>query len=236
MSKNKSDVNDEIFEALLGPASKEALRREMEELPSDEEIAELCPIPDTLNKRITKMIDSHEKTYKRRQKIKKFSKVVAGFTMLSAATGTILMSVEASRNFIRNSVINMSSDHLTIEFSENTIDTNNSRFTLEYMPNGFELTANQELERLYTAIYSDDIGGLIIISRHKAESATLGIDDEMREFLAAYINGQEFYIFESSDIQNKNVFVWNSNNNIFDITSTISLEEMLKIAQNLTFR
>ena len=75
MSENKNDTNDKFFEAMLHPAANEAIKREMEELPSSEELDKLYPISDTLNQRVTKIIDTHKKAHKKKQMIKKSQKL-----------------------------------------------------------------------------------------------------------------------------------------------------------------
>jgi len=240
MGENKNNINDEIFEALLIPASKESLRREMEKLPSPEELEKLCPVSDALNKRIMNIIDDHEKAYKKKWMIKRFSKIASAFAILSVIGGTILMSVEASRNFIRNSMISVREDHVSFEFGQNIVsdisyNVNSNRFILGYIPDGFELTDSTELQRIFMVTYYNDIGERIIISRHEPEATSVSVDNELREFSTTYINGQKFHIFEALYDDIENTLLWQSGENVFDIISIISLEEILKIAENLSF-
>jgi len=233
MSKSKDEIDDEIFEALLGPASREALRREMEEMPSLEELDKMYPISDTLNKRVMNIIDNHEKSHKKKQRMKKISKFVAGFTLLSAVTGTVLMSVEASRNFIRNSIVNMRGDHAILEFSGES--GNDSSVIAGYIPEGFQLVNSNSTGNTSIFIYSNDIGELVIIRQHPADYLALGVDTDIREFSIVNMGGQSAYLFQTSDSQYETVLVWNINNNVFDITSTLEIEQILKIAENLIF-
>lgn len=233
MSKNKAEIHDEIFEALLIPAAKEALRREMEELPSEEELKKLCPISDDLNDKIKKMIDNHAKTQRRKRRMKKFSKIVAGFTVLSAITGTVFMSIEASRNLIRNSIVNMRNDHIIFEF---TGGGHGSGLVINYVPYGFEIISTHVTDELYVVVYSNDIGELIMIRWHLADYLTLGIDNEAREFSTISVGEQKAYLFQPLYDGYETILMWYINNNAFDITSTLEMEQILKIAENLIFR
>ena len=236
MSDKTRDVNDEIFEALLKSAAQEAMKREMEAMPSCEELNKLYTPSDDLNKRVAKIIDSHERRYKNKRMIKSFMKIAASFAILLTISTIALMSVEASRIFILNTFINIRNDHVAFEFGQNGSSIGTNNIVAGYIPSGFELTNIYALETIAMLIYSNEHGEQIIIGHFTADSISLGVDNENRKFSIVYLNDQEAYLFEALDVQDKNILVWYHGNDLFTITSTISVEEIFRIAENVELR
>lgn len=101
MVQEKSQ-NEKLFDALLKVAAEEALKREMESLPSVEELNELCKSSVEMDERIKRLIKHSFRKKKRNRIIKKAGKIAASVAITIAVLSTALLSVEATRNAIFN--------------------------------------------------------------------------------------------------------------------------------------
>lgn len=59
------------------------------------------------------------------------------------------------------------------------------------------------------------------------------IDNEHYSILHVKINNVEGTFFESQDNRFMNILIWDTTNNYFKLKSTLGMNEMIKIAENL---
>lgn len=177
------------------------------------------------------------KTEKRklwRKKALKYSKYAACFlaiiTVLSAVT---IYNVEALRVKFLNFVFTNDYEGTTFNFEEKqgeqeTSIKNNTDIAFGYVPEGFELIdARQKKENIhiryafgenYFQILRGDLNG------------NYSVDTENGTYENIKIDGLEAVYFTNPNI---NSVVWNDSYYIYIITSNISKEELIKIAENI---
>jgi hypothetical protein len=181
------------------------------------------------------MINREYKTVRRKRALRLFTQMAAGFSIFAIVSGIILMSVEASRNFILNSLIEMRGEYVAFDFGADNIPiVNDSGIILGYMPDGFELISNQALEDLITIVFSDDTGGMVIVQRIVNEFLFMGVDEEYTDFSEIQLNMGRAFIFESVDESNYNTVMWEQENDVIVISTSLDSETLIRIAENLS--
>lgn len=229
---NNDDIgrNEKLFEAMLKIAAEEAMKEEAELLPSQDELNKMYPPTDTLNRRVHGIINRARRIEKRKVMLRNFGKVAAVFGILFTLSTAILMTVEASRNFILNTFINIQDDYVAFEFGIETQDKSAYGFVLGYMPEGFELLNRQSVGGISFEFFANAIGEEILIQQNLASDVTVAIDNEVREFSNITIGEHELFIFESFDPQDQNVVMLQVGNDVFSIFSHLGIDELKLIA------
>jgi len=137
--KNVTDISmdDKIYKAIFKAAAEEALREEMAALPSDEELNEMYPRTKTLDKKVNAVLKQEFKTARRKQRLRLAARVAAVVILFVLVGGSVLMSVEASRNFILNTLIDRRGDYIAFDFGiDGTPNEAGNGIILGYLPEG----------------------------------------------------------------------------------------------------
>ena len=224
---NNSDfkIEEKFFNSILKTAFEEADDQELASYPSKEELDMMYPRPPELDKKIMANLSKLEKPIKRKLFIKstlRVAVIACVFIMLSAL---VLFNVEASRNFILNSIIDMQSDHVAFEFIEYR-----HRYTNEpnVLPNGFEYVDTHIFDNFTMTIYVNTKGQQIIVQQHIGLNLSTAIDSDYREFFSTELNGQNAYIFESTNDLEHHVVMWHQRGTVFQVFANIQIEELFE--------
>ncbi len=149
--------------------------------------------------------------------------------MIAAVLSALLLTafvIPSSREYIIDNFDIFSRYQLT-ESNDNSV---NGEITVGYIPEGFELVDKQVSSKISYIDYKDSSGITIKIS--KSSSATkVEFDTETGKIENVVINDKQytFYIDENSF----RYLVWNRNDYVYQIHSSISREEMIKIAETV---
>lgn len=114
-------------------------------------------------------------------------------------------------------------------------------FTINhYEPQNSKCIVTQELSAYDSSadgisnyiIYQNSSGDLIELN-YDTQKYTSLIDNEHYSILHVKINNVEGTFFESQDNRFMNILIWDTTNNYFKLKSTLGMNEMIKIAENL---
>jgi len=217
---------ENLFEAMLKVAVEETVDRKLASLPSNEELNKMFP-PTVADEKILKIIADEKRKSKRQQSRKTLMKIASFAGIFFTISTTALITVEASRNFILNTIINIQADHVAFEFAGGGLKENLN------LPVGFEYMGSQVTENFSVSTYLNADGKQIIVQQHNASSIGTGIDTDYREFSTIYIKEQEVFLFESIDGVMHNVIMWQQDNVVFQVFANINIEEMISLIKNL---
>lgn len=233
MEKDRNiERQEKLFDAVLKVALDEYIESEMESYPSKEELDKMYPRSAAFDKRVNKIIAKEERIVKRKKAIRIFTRVAACIGIFFFICSVVLMSVEASRNFILNAIISIQDDHVAFEFycdgsHEGGVSVPPAFF------NDFILLSSQTIGDLAISIYENPEGSRIIIQQHIGINLGAIIDNDYREFSTMVINGHSAYIFESIDGAEHNIIMWYQINTVFQIISDIEFSELIRMAEYL---
>jgi len=222
-----------IFEALLKIAANESLLREAEALPSSEELGELYKPSAAMDKKIRKMIARAERAKKRKIIFKTAQTITAVFAVVLILSSVALLSIEASRNYIFNTIIEWQESHTSFEFSQDDNSNTFDKYPFSYIPEGFTLQNSSENENMKALFFSDESGQQIVFQQTLAESSILDVDNENKHYRIVNINGMDVYLFESTSKGDDNILIWQEDDIAFELISSININQLIEIAENV---
>lgn len=234
MERNKTEERSEdIFEALLNIAAKEAALQENWDMPSCEDLDKIYKPSIAFNKRINKIILRQEKRESARRTFYSFGRITAVFSVIVVAISLALLTVEASRNFIFNTFINIRSDHAVIKFGEGASLTQVAVYDFGYVPQDFELIEIQSAGNIQIKIYANSNGEQIIFEYSILDVPVIGVDTENTEYTRIIVNGYEAFLFSTTIESGFNVLTWATESAVFKLTSSIESDELVKVAEGV---
>lgn len=231
-------INDDIFDSILTSAFNDYINKQIENEPTDDELAEKYPIPKNGLKRILKAIK--EQKYHRPMYIVYLQRVAVTVLILAATVFSLLMSNSKIRAAVADVIIEWYNTHIKIEFtsdpSDDTETTPISEYSLQigYIPEGFELVDTIDYEnhfKSYTYTMNDQY---IQIEFNKTNFSNYLSDSEIYKFDSLVINELSGYIFsDNNDTITYTSIIWG--NELFTITldTPLDSQESIKIAQNI---
>lgn len=120
MVKNSdSKTAEKLYDSILKAAFEDAEDQELASYPRKEELDMMYQRVPEFDKRIMNTISKAERPYKRKLIIESVLKIAASVCIFFAISILALFNVEASRNFILNTLIQIQSDYVAFEFFEN---------------------------------------------------------------------------------------------------------------------
>lgn len=228
--------NNKLFDALLKVAAEESVISELEALPSDDELAEMYPRSDILDARVKKIIARSDSGRRRMRAIRTFARAAASLAILIVVGSAVLFSVEGSRIFILNTIIDIRNDYTVIEF-ESLAPAGIARFHFDMprvLPDGFEYIESEYLNSMSITVYAAPGGEQVLLTEFFGEGMTMHIGRLDREFSIQEIDGREVYIFEATGYEaDMNIILWTEGYNVLQIMSAIDIEELLAVVVSI---
>jgi hypothetical protein len=228
------EKNEELFDTLLKMSISDALKKEMNTLPSNDELNGNFKSSIKLNERIKKLTFHRKIKSKIIYFVKSVSKIAACVIIIMALSSIALFSVEATRNIIFNSLVDKFSNYTQINFEESVTDnmkTNSYRPT--YLPKGFKKISTQTYGNTILQIYSNESNGEIVFKQRPAEEGTTLIDNENTKYKEVEISGNTAYLFEALTQEDYSVLIWQAEGTVFELTAQINSEELVFISNSL---
>lgn len=148
--------------------------------------------------------------------------------MIAAVLSALLLTafvIPSSREYIIDNFDIFSRYQLT-ESNDNSV---NGEITVGYIPQGFELVNKHINSRLIAYDYSNGSEQIVI---SKCTSSIKVEFDTEKGNIEQFIVGDVTYILYD-DTTNYNSVVWNENDYVYQIHSTVSKDELLKIAETV---
>lgn len=226
--------NKELFDSLLKAAISDALKDEMDALPSNKELNEEFPTSVEMDKRIEKLISKHKIKTKIRSFIKSNYKTAACFIVIIVLSSATLLSVEATRNVILNAFVNQFGNYTQIQYEDSTDDEQQMDiFRPTYLPEGYKKISEELYGNSALLVYSDESDTEIVLKQRKAEEGTALIDNENTNYTEVDISGNTAFLFKTVKDDNYNVLLWKSRDVVFELTSKINSDELIRMGRSM---
>ena len=193
----------------------------------------LSTIPDNVPE--AEYTENHEKWLKklfnkmRDDRYHRFTTKTVKVLLIAATLTALLLTafvIPSSREYIIDNFDIFSRYKLT-EANDNSV---NGEITVGYIPKGFELADKQFSSKISFIDYINSNGTKIKISK-SSSIANIEFDTETGTLEDLTINGKTYTYF--IDKNNFSYLVWNKNDYIYQIHSSISKDELLKIAETV---
>ena len=238
---DKKEMKDQIFEVMLQTAVKENFEKELHELPTAKELTDDYELSESTRKEIEKWIKTanHKSTRLRMQKAAKRAAVIAA--IIIPVSMVSLLSVEASRNFIFNAVMNWASDHVAIQYQDRQASSSemsspdDSEIRPHYLPEGFVKTETTQTDSSFTIQYRNDQGELILFRKSPiSKQGPFAVDTEHTTHKEIEIQGEKASLFIANEPDGMSYLVWKNHSYSFQLSSEISPEQLVKMAESVT--
>ena len=230
----QNDANrfdDEIFVALFRKGAHDYIENDLlVNLPEEESDTE-PGLSEVAEKKIKKMIKQAIRRGKSMRIVKRLPRIASIALIVIALCAITVMSVEALRIPFLNLFINTEDKITTIDFDEEQSSSDNSLADLfGYMPEGYELTSEDNLEQGIAFVFTNERKKNIIIEKYSEEGSS-GIDTEAAEFAEIMINenNQGFYSTKNGEIS----LVFTKDGYTYFISANMNLTEITKIAEKI---
>ena len=229
---NNCTKSEALFDAILEVAVGEAFQKEMNELPSNEELNKIYKPSPELDKRIKRLIIQRNRKLKMKRLARNFGKIAAAICIMFALSFSILLNIEATRNLIFNLVVEWEEKYTELRFDEsNTYNDIYIRPT--YLPEGFREKSVNNTGQITIIIYSNDAGVEITFTQRTTIKGTMLVDNENTSFTEVDVAGNTGYLFKAKTEDDLNELIWISNGILFKLTSKIGSDQLLLIAESI---
>ncbi|MEA5093638.1 MAG: DUF4367 domain-containing protein [Sedimentibacter saalensis] len=228
-----------LFETLLSYAVKESVIKEINEMPTEEQIKENVHFSATFENKMKKLINKQ----KHKRIIKSayvYSKKIAVFVsiIISIGFGT-LMTAEAVQKAVITTVVEWYEDHNGFIF-ENTSNKSNEEILNEsqiklpaYIPEAFELSESEDYDSFKLYVYKNEEGkNLVFNAIVVTDKNETFIDNEYTDYEIIEINGKETYLFMGTEDDYMSI-IWTDGNVLYDISTDRNLIEIIRMAKSM---
>lgn len=230
-------INDDIFDSILTSAFNDYINKQIENEPTDDELAEKYPIPKNGLKRILKAIK--EQKYHRPMYIVYLQRVAVTVLILAATVFSLLMSNSKIRAAVTDVIIEWYNTHIKIEFtsdpSDDTETTSISEFSLQigYIPEGFELVELNEVDQHFKIYTYKNEDNYIKIEFYLTNISQHLLDIERYKSHNAIINELTAYILSTDKDDTQTSIVWGNESFTLILDAPVNSDQAIKIAESI---
>lgn len=226
MDKN---ISAAYTDALLRLAVVENHKRELEAIPSREELEKMYSFSPEHEARMKKLFIKESRDKRRKNPFKVLRQVAAAIIILFALFFGILLTNTEVRAAVWETVVVWYTGFTRFVFNSDETATGDARWHLSYLPEGFSET-NFETVGGYTYIdYSDSLGQSIAL-QYKIAGGAIAVDNEHSEHTTVTEHGVEYHIFKSKSEEYPSIIIWERDGYSFMLQATFISDELLRMA------
>ena len=217
------------FDSLLRMAVRETYMEQANSIPADEELDEIIRPSAEYEKKMRTMV----RRANRNEKLIYFRKITAKVAVVAmlciSLTFGSLMTAQAVRESVATTILEWHDKFTRIFIKTDTASTQLPEIRFNYIPEGFELVEEESIStNLFKTIsyYNKDMQFLIINMNFVVDK----IDNEHSSYYSVLI-GKSNAIWINSELDN--TLIINNKNITYNIKSSLSLDELVKIYENI---
>lgn len=229
------NTDDKQLDELLGKAFTKQYEKELNNSPTDGDLAAMHPFTEEQMKKAEALSRKHG-----RQNplwAKTLGKAAAIILCIATAAGVITMTDPTVRANVSHAVTHFIDEFISVDFSDaaesGEIDIASTRVT--YIPEGFVLCEDNSDKDTLSHIYQNDIGEFILIDVEASSDIKLLTENDAHDLELTGINGYEAYISYSEDMTQGSVYFGNSYFTVA-ISGMTERDELIKIAENIALK
>ena len=225
---NISHTSDAVFEALFRQAVIDSFYEDLGSLPPDEILAKQYTFSPAHEMRMEKLFEKEALLERLRTAAKWGRRVAAVITIVATVLFGSLMLVPQVRATVVQTFIEWY-EKFTM-FTSDSSETEKTNLEPQYIPAGFVEIVREEMAMMTAIIYLSEDEGTLIKFQSALSSGVTSVDNEMVEYSVLTIYGIEYHVFTSTEADDENSIVWDKHDQRYAIISTISTDELIKMA------
>lgn len=225
-NEKKIDEQEKLLDHIIEYGGRQYIADEVKKY---EEMPEL-ELSDEFNDRMNKMFKDAYKKEVRKERIGKGKKVAAISIVVLGIISATAMNVRAFREPVLNFIFKMNGSGDKTKVSTETKDKKD--FSFGYIPKGYKCTKKQYLDQQAQIAYeyknNNDNYLFIYLQLNQNYETYQNMDKSSYSEIEK--NNHSYYSIHG----NQNKLLWYKNNVIFTISSILSENEMIKIAEHIS--
>lgn len=205
---NKHRKND-AFDDTLYRAFHDYSAEEKEDIPSDEELKRLFPLPEDYLQRIDDMIAEVNRREKRNAALAHLKRAAVIVLVTATAAFSALLCNSGVRAAVRNTLLDWFGDHVRISSVSHETDSTSgssrpdgrsdisiSEYSIGYLPEGFaKALPDYETEDQRQMIYRSEAGEYLVIDIYDKESTEIFVSIDDQKYSEIKLGQNPAYIF-----------------------------------------
>ena len=219
--------NEILLDALIKMGVDEALENEIKAIPPVEELRETYKTSAALDARIAEIIKKDCRKH-RVMRIRKRVAAIAAVVIFFVAGS--LLSVEATRNAMFNTVLEWRDKYIQIQFTE---DSQKDIYRPSFLPAGFTEISESRFENIVILNYDGGSLGKVIFKQYPAETSSSLVNNEDASYEETSVNGAQAFFLQPDDTDLYKILLWQSNRVTFELNATVDRDVMIQIAKSV---
>ena len=221
-----SKLDENVFDALFGQAVIDNFNEQFDLITNDTDIEPQFSFSNEHEKRMKILFTKENRKEKIRKTIKWSKRVAAIFIIAISLLFGSLMLVSEVRAVVIGTVVEWF-DQFT-RFTSTAPEAEKTNLEPTYIPDGFREDTRQNEKLITVIIYIND-DGVDIYFENSLVSGQLSVNNEGYDYEIKQFDSIEYHIFTSSE-RNDNIIVWESDGERYLLASSITIDELLKMA------
>ena len=159
----------------------------------------------------------------------KFTTKAVKVMLVAAVLCALLLTafvIPSSREFM----LDKFDEYSTYKLTENNKNSVSGEITVGYVPEGFELSNNVNLDKQVTKTYLNLDGTFFTIFKH---ASSIKVDFDTETYVVEEISHKNIQYLYCNGNDGINSIIWNKNDYIYQIEAPFEKEELLKIAKTV---
>lgn len=229
-------MNEKVFETLLEEASRESFRNMLDALPTEEELSDFT-VPETLQNALNHTIKKERKVLKLKKLMKVSRRVAACAVIALTVSCGALMSIDAYREVIIDTVLNWGTDSVDVVLGSEAEETKQqSEYKPSYIPEGYEEESSNSIPNFLHVKYINEEGSRVVFAsfvKDEDMSATISIDTTHTTYYPMEYNGIPLKVFQAKGEAYCSYVFWDTDQYLFRVYGKLPLMELVKMIESI---
>ena len=231
------NVKREITDGIIRAAFHEYINQELNNMPSDNELSKMHPVPKRELKKAHRQIKAQK--YGRPLGIVYAQRILVSIlTVITLSFGVLATSPDV-RSAISKTVVEWQEKYVRISFNETkepetteVLTKDAEALEIKYIPDKLNSISTVEEPGKREYMYMADDGEYALIGIYSSESSTVMADTEFSSYEMIQINGQDANLLYN-DAEKSGALIFGNESYTVSITCVMERSEMIAIAEGI---
>lgn len=234
----KQELNEKILDEILKYAAEKSIEEMADKFPTDEELEKEVIFRPEFKDRMSKFF-TH---IKRRERTRLFGRTMLKVGACTVAVLIVFSTVVFSVDAVRVSFLNIFSvkddESTTIHVDDGTAnydafsDKIHGIYLPSYIPASYSVQDVEKYDTYYYVIFANADGDKIKLQNLLGDSSS-GVDNEGATVETITVNNENAQYFSKDG---ENILIFKYNKNVFKLTTSLSKDELIKMAESMEYR
>lgn len=229
-----TEADNLLFDTLLTQSLIDKNKRYMSSIPSEVELSSELVFSDEFKKKMNRLILGYRKNIAMKKTFIYAKKIVATILIAAGLGFGVLMLSQPVRATIQSIITQWFDEYTRFDFQSDTSVIEPSEYEFRYIPEGFEVSthsvSNGSASYKYIDLHENDI---FIQYFPATDEYSVSVDNEHSDYFTITLNRIEAHLFKSNTEGHRNYLLWEQEGYAFSIISSLDVEEIIKIAENI---